>query len=127
MASFSRRQVFRSQAASRRGFVNQINGLVRQKTVADIARRKINGGDNRLVANAQAVVHFIFFLKSAQNQNRILNAGLLNHNGLKTALQSRVFLYVALVLPGGGGANSVELAAGKRRLQEIGGVNGALG
>ena len=72
------------------GFVYQVYGLVRQKTVGNVTvaegRRRNQGG----VRDADAVVHFITLLQSPQYGYGVLYCGFADHHRLKTPLQSRI-------------------------------------
>jgi len=47
-------------AHARRGFVNQIDGFIRQEAIGHVTRAELRGGLKRLVADFQAVVFLIF-------------------------------------------------------------------
>ena len=53
--------------------------------------------------------------------------GLLDHDRLEAALERRVALDVLAVLVERRGADALQLAAGERRLEDVGGIDGALG
>src|SRR6267378_623857 len=55
----------------------------------------------------------------------LLNRGLLDHDGLESALQSCVALDVLAEFVEGRGADALELPARQRRLQDVRGVDGA--
>ena len=52
---------------ARRGFVDQINRLVRQKTVGDITMRQLCCRNNRRIGNVHAMMQFVFFLQATQD------------------------------------------------------------
>ena len=58
-------------AQARGGFIDQIDGLVRKKTVGDIAIGERGGRQNRGVLDAHAVMQFVAFLQAAQNCDRV--------------------------------------------------------
>ena len=62
-----------------------------------------------------------------QDVDRLLDGRLLDHDRLESALERRIALDVLAVLVERGGADALELAAGERGLQDVGGVDGALG
>ncbi len=109
------------------GFVHQIDGLVRQEAVGDVAVRERRGGDQRGVLDADAVVHLVALLQAAQDRDRVLDAGLAHEDGLEAPLEGGVLLHVLAVLVERGGADAAQLAARQRGLQHVGGVGGALG
>lgn len=76
--------------------VHQVDGLVGQKTVADVAVGQGSGGNKRTVGNAHAVMKLKLVLDAAQNGNGFLNARFGNENRLKTTGQSSVLFDVFL-------------------------------
>ncbi len=109
------------------GLVDQVDGLVRQKTVGHIAVRKPGGGHDGGIADAHAMVHLVFFLESAENRDRVRDSGFGDHDRLKPALQSRIFFDVFAVFIDGGGAHAAQRAPGQGRLEHVGGIHRALG
>ena len=104
------------------GFVHQIDGLVRQEAVGDVAVRKHRGGDEGGVLDADAVVHLEALAQAAQDRDRVLHVRRLHHDGLEAPLQRRVLLHVLAVLVEGGGADAVQLAPGQHGLEQVAGV-----
>ena len=98
------------------GLVHQVNGLIGQKTVGDIAVGKGGGGNQRRVLDLYAVVHLVALLQAAQDGNGILHRRLRHHHRLEPALQGGVLFDVLAVLVQGGGADAVQLAAGQQGL-----------
>jgi len=70
---------------------------------------------------------FEFLLEAAQDGDGIVDGGLADHDGAEAARQGGVLLDVLLVFVEGGGADAAQVAAGQRRLEEVGRVDGALG
>ena len=110
-----------------RGFINDVDGLVRQLTVGNVALREHHGLHDGGVADAHAVMHFKAFLEAAQDGNGVLGVGLVHQHGLETTFQSRVLLDVLAVLVDGGRAYAVQLAAGQHGLEQVARVHGAVG
>ena len=102
---------------TRRRFVDQIDRLVRQKSIADVAMRKHGRRHERRVLDAHAVMHFVALLQSAQNRDRIFHARLIHHHRLKTPLQRRVLLDVFAILIERRRADRAQFAARQLRLQ----------
>ena len=73
------------------------------------------------------MVHLVALLEPAQDRDRVLHARLLHEHGLEAALERGVLLDVLAVLVERGGADGAQLAAREHRLQQVGGVDGALG
>ena len=55
------------------GLVHQVDGLVRQLAVADVAVREPRRGDDRRIADVHAVVHFVAFLEAAQDRDAVFH------------------------------------------------------
>ena len=90
------------------GFIYQVDRLIRQLPIGDVAVGKRGGSDDRGVRDAHAVVHFIAGFEPAQNADCVFHGWFQYHNRLEAAFQGGVFFYVFAVLAGGGGANQVQ-------------------
>ena len=106
-------------AQARGGLVNQVNRLVRQETVGDVAVRERRRRDQRRVLDAHAVVDFVALLEPAQDRDGRLDARLRDQHRLEAPLQRGVFLDVLAVLVQRGGADGAQLAAGQLRLHDV--------
>ena len=62
-----------------------------------------------------------------QDQDRLLDGRLVDHDRLEAALEGGVLLDVLAVVVEGGGADALELAAGERWLEDVRGVDSAFG
>jgi hypothetical protein len=111
----------------RGGLVDQVDRLVGQEAVGDVAVRQLGGGDQRVVLDAHAVVVLVALLEAAQDRDRVLHARLLDEHRLEAALERGVLLDVLAVLVERRRADGAQLAAGEHRLEQVGGVDGALG
>ena len=107
--------------------VDQVDRLVGQEAVGDVALREGRGGDDRRVGDPHAVVDLVALLQPAQDRDRVVDVGLADEHRLEAPLQRRVFLDVLAVLVERGGADRAQLAAGQHRLQQVGGVDRAFG
>ena len=105
--------------------VDEIDRLVRQKAVADVAMRKRGRGDQRGVLDAHAVVHFVALLQPAQDGDGVLDARLIDHHRLEAALQRGVLLDVLAVFIERGRADGAQFAARKLRLEHVARVHRA--
>src|ERR1051325_9221216 len=114
-------------AQAGRGLVDQVDRLVRQVAVGDVAVRQHRRGHERRVLDADAVVHLVALLQPAQDRDRVLDARLAHEHGLEAALERGILLDVLPILVERGGAHAVELAARERGLQQVARVHGALG
>ncbi len=98
--------------------VDQVDRLVGQEAVGDVAVRERRGGDDRVVADRDAVVVLVALLEAAEDRDRVLDAGLAHEHGLEAALERGVLLDVLAVLVERGRAHRAQLAAGEHRLEE---------
>ena len=114
-------------AQARGGLVDEVDRLVGQEAVGDVAVRQGRGGDERGVHDAHAVVLLVLLLQPAQDRHRVLDGGLVDEDRLEAPRQRRVLLDVLAVLVEGRRADAVQFAAGERRLQEVRRVHGAVG
>ena len=109
------------------GLVDEVDGLVGQEAVGDVAVAERRRGDQRGVLDAHAVVDLVALLEAAQDRDRVLDGRLADEHGLEAALERGVLLDVLAVLVERRGADGAQLAAGEHRLEQVGGVDGALG
>ena len=77
------------------------------------------------------IVHLVVLLvaraDAEQDLDGLLEGGLLDHHRLEAALEGGVPLDVLAVLVEGRGADALQLPARQRRLEDVRGVDGALG
>ena len=99
--------------------VDQVDGLVGQEAVADVAVAERGRGHDGRVRDAHPVVHLVALLEAAQDADGVFHAGLAHEHGLEAPLQRRVLFDVLAVLVQRGGAHQPQLAAGQRRLQHV--------
>ena len=116
-----------AEADARGGLVDQVDGLVRQVAVGDVADRQVRGGLDRLVRDRDLVVLLVALADAHQDVDGLLERRLLDHDRLEAALEGGVALDVLAVLVERRRADALELAAGERRLEDVGGVDRALG
>ena len=110
-----------------RRLVNQVNRLIGQETVGDVAVRQLSSRHDRWVGDFHAVVNFVAFLQSAQNGDGGLDAGFAHNDFLKTPLQGSVFFDELAVFIQGGSAHAMQLTTGQGRLEHVAGVHRAFG
>ena len=108
------------------GLVHQVDGLVGQKAVRDVAVREDRCRHQRVVADAHAVVDLQLLADAAQDGDRVLHVGLLHGHGLEPPCQGRVLLDVLSVLIDGRRPDAVQLAPRQHGLQHVARVHGAL-
>ena len=109
------------------GFINQVNGLVRQETVADVAVRKFHRRHKRVVVQTHAVVRVKAILDATENRNRFLFAGFVNLHGLETAFQGGILLDVLAVFLRSRCTDAMQFTTGEFRLEHVAQVHGAFG
>ena len=110
---------------SRGGFIHQVDGLVWQKAVGDVAAAEHGGSHQCTVGNANTVVHFIAFLQSAQDRDRVLHRGLVYEYLLEATLKSRIFFNVLTMFVECCGANAAQLTSGQHWFEQVAGIHGA--
>ncbi len=107
--------------------VDQVDRLVGEEAVGDVALRERRRGDDRRVGDPHAVVLFVAPLQPAQDRDRVLHVGLADQHRLEAPLQRRVLLDVLAVLVERRRADRAQLAARQHRLQQVGRVDRAFG
>ena len=111
----------------RRRLVDQVDRLVRQEAVGDVAVRQRRRRDDRAVGDAHAVVLLVLLLQAAQDRDRVLDGRLVDEHRLEAPRQRRVLLDVLAVFVERGRADAVQLAARQRGLQQVRRVHRAVG
>ena len=107
--------------------VDEVDRLVGQEAVGEVAVRQHGRGDERGVLDAHAVVHLVALLQAAQDADGVLDRRLGDVHLLEPALEGGVLLDVLAVLVERRGADHPQLAAGEHRLDHVAGVHRALG
>ena len=109
------------------GFVDEVDGLVRQLAAGNVPVRKRRRGHERSVGDRHLVVRLVLRRDAAQDRHGVLHRGLAHVHLLEAPLQSRILLDALAVLVEGGGADEPQLAAREHRLEHVAGVHRALG
>ena len=109
------------------GLINEVDRLVGKEAVGDVAVREFSRSHNRGVGNFDAVVRFVLFLQTAQNGDRVLNRGLVDHHFLEAAFECGILFDVLSVFVKGGRADHVKFASCEGGLQHIAGIHAPLG
>lgn len=105
--------------------VHQVDGLVGQEAVGEVAVGQLGRGGQRLVGEADLVVRLVGVAQAPEDPYRLRDARLGHQHRLEAALQCRVLLHVPAVLVQRGGADDVQLAAYQRRFEDGARVHGA--
>ena len=116
-----------TQPDARGRLVDQVDRLVGQVAVGDVADRQVGGGLHRLVRDRHLVVLLVALADAEQDVDRLLERRLLDHDRLEAPLEGGVALDVLAVFVERRRADALELAPGERRLEDVGGVDRALG
>ena len=107
--------------------VHQVDRLVWQKAIGDVAVRKSGRGYDGRVLDADVVVGLVALFETAQNGDGVFDSWLAHKDDLKTPLQRGIFLDVFAIFIERGRADGPQLTPRQRRLQHVGGVDGAFG
>ena len=116
-----------SDAQSATGLVDEVNRLVGQETVRDVAVGEIRGRDERLVGDLDGVELLVDLAQTLQDLDGHRDRGLLHLDGLEAALEGGVLFDVLAVLVDGRGAHRLQFTAGQHRLQNRRRVDGTFG
>ena len=107
--------------------VDEVDRLVRQVAVGEVAVGQVRRRDQRLVGDGDRVVRLVPVAQTLQDLDGQCDVRLLDLDRLEPAFERSVLLEVLAVLVDGGGPDGLQLAAGQHRLQDRGGVDRALG
>ncbi len=117
----------RLDAHPRGRLVDQVDRLVGQEAVGDVAVGQFGRGAQRVVGDLHLVVGLVAVAQAPEDLDGLVDRGLLHADLLEAALQRRVALEVLAVLVQGGRADRLQLTPGQRGLEDRGGVDRALG
>ncbi|MNM52088.1 hypothetical protein D3C81_631600 [compost metagenome] len=112
-------------ADARGGFVHQVDGLVRQLTVGDVAVRQRRRRDDGRVGDLHAVVHRVALLQATQDRNGVFHRRFTHEHLLETALQRGILFDVLAVFVQRGRADAMQFAARQCRLEHVARVHRA--
>ncbi len=118
---------FDLHALARGCLVDEVDRLVRQEPVGDIAVRQRRRGDDGGVGDAHVMVRLVFLLEAAQDRDRVLDGRLGDEHRLEAPRQRRVLLDMLSILVERGRADAMEFAPRQRRFEQVGGVHRAFG
>ena len=104
------------QIAAGAGFVQQVDGLIRQKTVGDVALAQGDHRRKHLGGHLHMMVLLVVALDAVHHGKGVGYAGLFHPHRLETAFQRLIFFNVLAVLGKGGGTDDLNFAAREGRL-----------
>ena len=111
-----------------RRLVHEVDRLVGQEPVGDVAMRQLRScHEGRVLDLHPLVVRLVPRLESPQDRDRVFHTRLADHHRLKPPLEGRVFLDVLAVFVERRRADAPQLAAGQRRLEQVGRVGATFG
>ena len=114
-------------AQARRRLVDEVDRLVGQEAIGDVAIRQHGRGHERGVLELDAVMDLVALAQAAQDADRVLDGRLADHDRLEAPLERGVLLDVLAVLVERRRADGVQLAARQHRLQHVRRVHRAFG
>ena len=103
-------------ADHRAGLVDEVDGLIGEEAVGDIAVRERRSGDDRGVCDLYAVEDLISRFQTTQNGDRIFHARLLHKNRLEPPFKRGVLFNILPVLVERCCADAVQFASCQHRL-----------
>ena len=123
----ARRRGHRADAQPRSGLVDEVDRLVRQVPVLDVAVCEHGRRAEGLVGDLAAVVGLVAVAQATQDLHRVVDRGLLDPHLLEAPLEGGIALEVLAVLVERRRADRLHLAARKRRLEDRRRVDRAFG
>ena len=109
------------------GFVHQVDGLVGQEAVGDVALGEHGRGHQGRVLDPDPVVHLVALLEPPQDGDGVFHGRLADQHRLEAPFESGVLFHVLAVFVEGGRAHYPQLAPGQHGFQHVGGIDRALG
>ena len=113
-----RRGLHATDAQARTRFVDEVDRLVGEVTVGDVAVGEVGRRDDRLVGDRDAVVRLVALAQPLQDLDRVRDRRLVDLDRLEPAFERRVLLEVLAVLVERGGTDGLELTAREHRLED---------
>ena len=108
------------------GLIDQVDGLIRQKTVRDVPLAQQHRLTQDTVGDLDAVIRLVVGGQTLEDLDGILDGRLVHRHRLEPALQGAVLFDRFAVFVEGGGADHLNFAPGQGGLQDVGGVHAAL-
>ena len=109
------------------GLVQQVDGLVGEEAVRDVAVGQVDRGLHGLLRIADAVEQLVAVADALDDAKALLLVRRIDGHRLEAAHQAAVLVDVLGVFLVRGGADALDLASTEGRLQDVGGVQAAFG
>src|SRR5690625_4283709 len=109
------------------GLVDQVDRLVRQVAVRDVAVAQLGGGHECLVADGDPVVCLVAVPQPLEDLDGVQDRRLVDLDRLEPALERGVLFHVLAVLVQRGGTDRLQLTAGEHGLEDARGIDRTLG
>src|SRR5262245_152998 len=111
-----------AQLGARPRLVDEVDRLVGQEPIGDIAARLIDRGLDRVLGVLDVMERLVAILDAEQHLDRLALGRRIDLDRLEAALERTILLDVLAVFRRGRGADAANLAARQRRLEDVGGV-----
>ena len=116
-----------ADARARAGLVHDVNGLVRQVAVGDVAVGELDRGLDGLVGELGLVMLLVFRAEALEDQDGLFDGGRFDFDGLEAAFERGIFLDVLAIFVERRGADALQFAAAQGGLDDVRGVHRAFG
>ena len=120
-------RAIRGDASAGTGLVDEVDGLIGQEAILDVAVGKVRGGLDSTLRIAHMVMLLVARLECGQDLDRVLDARLLDIDGLEATLEGRVLGEVLAEFLGRGGTDNLKGTAREHGFEHGARVDGALG
>ena len=120
-------RAIRGDASAGAGLVNEVDGLIGQEAILDVAVGKVRGGLDSTLCVTHMVVLLVARLERGQDLDRVLDARLFDIDGLEATLKGRILGEVLAELLCRRGTDNLEGAAREHGLEHGACVDGTLG
>ena len=104
-------------------FIDQIDRLIGQAAITDVAIRQTHGRLEGVIANADAVMQLVALAHTAQDLERHIQGWFLDQQLLEAPIQHGIFFQRAAVFLDGGGTNAAQLSAGQGWFEHAAGIS----
>ena len=110
-----------------RSLVDQVDRLVRQEAIGDVAIGQRGCRDDRRIGDAHAVMSLVLLLQATEDRDRILDGRLGDEYRLEAPRQRSILLDMLAIFVERGRAHAMQFAARQGGLQEVRSVHCAIG